>query len=581
MDFTKTTRTNFRKNLSVANTVRYRRNSKEFLHALEFANSNIIKNIKTPFSLFLLVLFLSLLLPSFSFAANPPIDPLSALNSSPNSLLPFALSVMGILLITMIVIAASVYVIGQMFGADLRAKASTWTESMLTAVGVSALVIIIMFFLLSIIQPSLNAGGEPSSVDFLKIFSDLKTISENSLAFLTIVFAILAAVFYAAGMMFGAETRARATGFANNLLASTFIVAIVYFVVFKVFLAKGGAFDSILQTKIGTAASISPYADLMINVFFFVSLIIFLTYIVSKVFRVPEWEGYLNVELSNLFRSFLLVLFVAGLFVVGSQIVSAWANDAYHTNSPSLAAINFLQEKALDPVLNGIYDVYSIQSCTSMLSVYARRIGESVLTRTYKVFPGIDTFVSISNVLSYGLVAVYGSLSAQISLLYFIDSTMGNFFLPAGLILHFFPPTRDAGAFLMAFALGFQIVFPMGYLIDKKAYEDLGPSGYQSPNTLIYSICGPVKYGAFGYFFNPATAPGKIFEYLPKGTAVQKSLGNFFSEGVLGLLPMPEFTIIMRHFAVLTLLSLFMPALSIMVTIAFINAMTKFILMKM
>ncbi len=518
------------------------------------------------------VIIILLILLSLSFAQQTPVIPVVGINDY----LSLAKEIIAPLMITMVIIAASVYVIGQIFGGDFRAKATTWAESMLVAVGVSALVIVLMYFILGVINP-IQTGALPI-VNFLQTLTDLKDLAESSLAILIMFLAILAAIFYGIGMVTGSETRARTTGFANNLIACTLVAVVIYFVVFQIFLNPGGPFEQILGTNIGPSPTLSPYTQIIITVFFFISLIIFLTYLVSKVFHVPEWEAYLNVELSNLVKSFLLILFVSGFFIVASTVVSDWSGIG---TTPALAAIKFLQVNVQQPILQGIKDVYFIQTCTSMLSVYARRMGESVLTRTYKVFPGIDTFVSISNVLAYGLVAVYGSISAQITLLYLVDSTMGTFFLPAGLILHFFPPTRDAGAFLIAFSIGFALIFPMGYLIDQKAYNDLGVAGYQSPTTLIWSICGPVKYGGFGYLPNPkAGIPSAIFGLLPGGSTIQTALGSFFSEGILGLLPMPEFTIIMRHFAVLSLLSLFIPALSMMVTIAFINSMTKFILLK-
>ena len=85
-------------------------------------------------------------------------------------------------------------------------------------------------------------------------------------------------------------------------------------------------------------------------------------------------------------------------------------------------------------------------------------------------------------------------------------------------------------------------------------------------------------YGVAGFLFNPSANP--IFGLIPGGAAVGTMLSRIVSEGLLNAVSMSEFIPIMRHLASLSLLAIFMPALSMMVTIAFINSMTKFIVSK-
>jgi hypothetical protein len=152
------------------------------------------------------------------------------------------------------------------------------------------------------------------------------------------------------------------------------------------------------------------------------------------------------------------------------------------------------------------------------------------------------------------------------------------FLLPGGLVLRFFPPTRDAGAFLIAVSFGFYVVFPMTYLVNLEIFKDVGLKAYnepgERPTLLINSLCGPLKYAAAGIAFNPAVSAPLL------GGALSLALSRIVSEGFLNLLSMSEFVPIMKHIGNLSLLSLFMPALSMMVTIAFINSMTKFIVSR-
>lgn len=465
------------------------------------------------------------------------------------------------LMAVMVALAASALVIGQMLGAEYRAKATQWAHGMLAAVGVSALVLVMLYT----IVPAFMTGGVPFD-DVLTILGRLRDAAEFALVALVALLVIISAALYVIGQVMGAETRAKANVWATGLLVGAIVSAVLYVVLFQILTQLGTTFF--------TGTPLAIYSGVIIQVAFFVSFIILITYMLSKVFKVPEWEAYLGVEMSNLLSSFVIVVFVLGMFGVGSAISAVYGGDP----SPPKAAIIFMKGTVLDKVLTGMYDTYQIQACTSILSTISRRIGEFVLTQTYKVFPGIDTFVQISNVIAFGLVSIYGSISAQVAFLYLIDSVAVNFILPAGLILRFFPPTRDAGAFLIALAFGFQIVFPTTYLINKQIVEEIGATLYNTPSTLISSICGPFKYGVYGVLLNTGVNP--VFRWLPGGTIVGTFLSRLFSESLLNYITMDEYIIFMQHISTLSLLALFLPALSMLITIAFINAMTKFIVAK-
>ncbi len=468
------------------------------------------------------------------------------------------------LMILMVMLAAAAYVIGNVLGAEYRAKSRIWAQGMLVAVGISAVVII----MLNVIVPGFMGGAVPFA-DVEGLIVDLRNLTQTILGALIILLILLSAVTYVIGQFLGAQDRANANVWATNLLSGAIVSAVVYVLLFQILTQ----FESSLFA--GTPLAI--YSGVVINVTFFVSFFILITYLLSKVFKIPEWEAYLNIEMSNLMSSFLIVIFIVGLFAAGSLVSISFGADP----SPPKAAISYLREVVIESVLQGLRDVYFVQMCTSILNTISRRIGEFVLTQTYKVFPGVDTFVNITNVMAMGLVSAYASLSAQVALLYFVDAVMVNFFLPAGLILRFFPPTRDAGAFLISFAFGFQVIFPTTYLINRTIFEDIGATVYSTAEVrhVINSICGPFKFGVYGILLNTQINP--IFGLVPGGNAVGGLLATLFSEGLLNYIAMGEFVVIMEQIAKLSLLALFIPALSMVVTIAFINAMTKFIVGKM
>jgi hypothetical protein len=474
----------------------------------------------------------------------------------------------------MLVLAAAVYAGGQIFGAETRARATVWAQGMLAAVGLCAVIIFLLTFALPGIlngTTNLNSNADIGA----QLITPLRNLAQVSLGSLIVLFMVLAAVIYAIGQVSGSETRARATGWATALLSGAILGAVIYVVLFQ-FLAQAGA---TLGTAFFNGTGLFSYGPIIVSIAFFVACFILITYLLSKVFKVPEWDAYLNIEMSNLMASFLIVVFILGLFFAGDSLARLYTSSSCGTLascSESQAAIGFMRDTVQYSVNRGMLDVYTIQACTSVLSTFSRRTGEYVLTQTYKVFPGLDTFVSITNVLSVGLVGVYGSISAQLTLLYLVDGTMKTFVLPAGLILRFFPPTRDAGAFLIALAFGFYIIYPTTYLINKQIFTDIGGTVYPSEAGIVDYMCGG-SYVAYGFLINQNNF---LFSNIPGGTVMGGFLQNLFSESTIQATYMSAFFPLMQNLASLSLLALFMPALSLVITMAFINAMTKFIVSK-
>ena len=510
-------------------------------------------------------LFILLLLATAFSASDPPLDP----EEEMIDLFNIVQSLLILLMITFAAIAASGFVFAQMFGAETRAKIQAWSTGLLAAIGVSALVIILFAFFV----PIFSGGGEPD-LDIEGMLKDLSDLAQQSLLFVIIVMIVLSAAVYTIGQMFGAETRAKANVWSQILLGSSIVATIIYVLIAYVFV---GLISPELSYNIdGKPVDFTPYTTALIFVIFIISSIVLITYLAAKIFKVPEWEAYLSIELSHLVNSFILLVFVLGLFAVSSAVAISIAGGE---SSPPLAAVHVVRGFT-ETTLEATTDVYTIQACTSVLSTFHRRIGEAVLTPTFRLFPGIDTFVSITNVLAIGFVMVYGSLSAQIALLNVIDALMVPFILPAGLILRFFPPTREAGAFLIALAFGFQIVFPTAYILNGMALVKIGlakevdgkivPEVYNSKSFPISALCGM----SYAYFSLPVVLLGSGFPLL-SGT-----LNTIFSEGVIHGLSMSLFIPILRALSAVSLLALFAPSISMLLTVASINAMTKFIVMK-
>jgi hypothetical protein len=177
-------------------------------------------------------------------------------------------------------------------------------------------------------------------------------------------------------------------------------------------------------------------------------------------------------------------------------------------------------------------------------------------------------------------VMLEASLKAQLLLLQLIQAFVGPLLLPAGIILRFFPPTRDAGAFIIAVAIGFYIVFPLTYVINKVALDQMGFKYDETtrPKALLYSLCGGDLFFATIPTIAIPAGGGVFSSGLKQMLAV--TLNPLLSQGPLLLFKVNEFMVIVDSMTVLSLMGFFAPAISMVFTVAFINALTKFIVLR-
>lgn len=90
------------------------------------------------------------------------VDPGQNFRNAFGSLCKASLSVLAVGAIVLIVLAAIVYAIGQMLGAETRARATVWATAMFTGAIVAAIIFVVVPWLISIIMT-----GQPSG-DWIK-----------------------------------------------------------------------------------------------------------------------------------------------------------------------------------------------------------------------------------------------------------------------------------------------------------------------------------------------------------------------------------------------------------------------------
>ncbi len=286
------------------------------------------------------------------------------------------------------------------------------------------------------------------------------------------------------------------------------------------------------------------------------ALIIMATYIGGKVFRIPEWEAYFNVEMHSL---------IFAVLIIGAAFACFESVDAISRSllgaDPIEASQTFLNTILNKGVLPMYKDLLVIEAGTSLSSSFMLLIGPVPWSYKYKVEPGADAILSMVRMMSFGLLVVYTSLTVQYMGLSFINFG-APIALSLGMLLFILPPTRDSGIFLIALAFAFQTIFPFTYALNQVILNDMACAqhGLNPPCDYKYEAYVP-QMGVFGVQIRGVS----FFSYLvPFAT-----YANF-----LLLIPF------INAIAHLALISLFLPALSIALTIAFMNAVAKFLMGK-
>lgn len=271
--------------------------------------------------------------------------------------------------------------------------------------------------------------------------------------------------------------------------------------------------------------------------------LIALFWMAAQLLRRPEYESFASVELHQLFMSAVLFAFVFGAAYFASQMAFAFAGgDMFAIGREYLNYV--LNNMALPAVMN----LELLKLISQYMGSWTLRWGASAWGIVIPAFP---SFVVVERVVDFALLLIApftASLIVQMAILEVIRGIAMPFVLPAGVVLRVFPPTRDAGAFLISSALGFGVIYPFTYVMHDRMVMGM--------------VSGGIPYGGAEY--------------------LGSSYGNVLSE----ISENGAFRIDQWLFSPLVLLSylmlqaLFLPALSITLTIAFIKGTTKFISQK-
>jgi hypothetical protein len=106
-----------------------------------------------------------------------------------------------------------------------------------------------------------------------------------------------------------------------------------------------------------------------------------------------------------------------------------------------------------------------LAATTMSVSTYIPFLKISSSEDIFRLIPGISERVAENEYMADEFTQLLILLYGQVALFKFIETSMFSIFLPIGILLRAFPPTRGAGAVLIALAIAFYIVLPLTYTI--------------------------------------------------------------------------------------------------------------------
>ena len=274
--------------------------------------------------------------------------------------------------------------------------------------------------------------------------------------------------------------------------------------------------------------------------------LIVLLYMLSRALRIPRLEGWTRHEFFQIAATAGLALLAAGLLWQMCTFNISFLSPDYQ--GPAGAALMASACPGTHPQVNGQSVVTPYCAAQSYLSRIKAR-GEVLFTSlvgingamsylfritwesrplgigyTLEPLAGLQQIQNVFLVGVSGFLIAYLSVIIQMRILDYIVSAVPYYFLPMGLLLRCFPPTREFGGALIGFSFASLLFFPLILVVnDVMLYTSL-----QSVTTPTDAAGNPIDFSTFNsqlYGSNPLVAGPLPLQDLSKLRAGDSSLG--------------------------------------------------------
>ncbi len=286
-------------------------------------------------------------------------------------------------------------------------------------------------------------------------------------------------------------------------------------------------------------------------------------FMASKALGRPQLTAYARIEAHQ--------LFISGVILVAA--LGAWHFSNMMMENLTGFGLEDAPLRLLDRVINeGILPVYvklvRMEVLLTYFSAIEYRMGPGVWNFITRAVPGLDPLISVVRMLIFSYTALYGTFSVFVIIFTIVPGLLYPFILPAGIVLRFFPPTRDAGVYLIALALAFQTLFPILYVLNFVALSEMWVGhGWVDD--------APDRYDEY----TPNIEDTNYFEDINAAVGASTAISSDFSTWIpmLQLFSFPMLLPFLDRVAQLSLVGLVLPALVFMLVLSMISAVTKFI----
>mgnify|MGYP006285766227 CR=1 FL=1 len=197
----------------------------------------------------------------------------------------------------------------------------------------------------------------------------------------------------------------------------------------------------------------------------------------SRLMQLPDLEQWAKSELVFSLSTVFVLLFLISIIEFAEPLLVDIIRE--------MTEFNFGQQSGQIPVLPpgeeatlmdyALAYMHSVFSCIKSLFKFLLKLNFPLeLAASFSVdvfmfdavggwvYKGpVQTIKNIANYITFTLFIYY----LFIHIMRFLEATALTIFIPLGIILRQFPPTRGSGAFIISFAIGFYIVFPLAYLL--------------------------------------------------------------------------------------------------------------------
>lgn len=258
-----------------------------------------------------------------------------------------------------------------------------------------------------------------------------------------------------------------------------------------------------------------------------------IAYMCGVLFKRTNWIIWAKNEFYQSIISTIMILVVAWFSLAACE-----ASFAVAQGNPFKVADIYLNNLVWEKTLKIAHSVFMTGIFASITAAFFLPIGAP--PGGTRPFAGLNAISGVTGFLFAFVSAFFSSLLMQSILLKIIQALMFKIVLPLGVFFRVFPFLRQAGATFIAIALGFYLVFPMMYVLDKVVYESAAGTTISYENSADLGYIGAVDQ----WGFTPLIRQVAIMDHV---------------QDVADLIPQ----------------AFFLPTLNIVVTYAFIKSVAK------